>query len=251
MRFLPGVPRAIVVDVVRDLGLKLELRPFSLEEARRAREAFITSTNNYVLPITPHRRQTGGRPESRTNGQSFARGLSQSHQQGAMINLPRATCSTGTTPWWKAGASPRGDEPDPGCHEPPALEPRGDGDARARLAARYIPGSVRRSLERAEKVFYDSFEAIHLAHLRPLSARPSCRYLSQTLNLYVGVVQQQARTFPAQGGRASRLVGLHSEKWRGRVTQHATSPRWSMCNWRSAICRPGRMSGSSATPTSI
>jgi len=49
---LPGVTRAIVVDVVRDLGLKLELRPFSLEEARRAREAFITSTNNYVLPIT-------------------------------------------------------------------------------------------------------------------------------------------------------------------------------------------------------
>lgn len=49
---LPGVTRAIVVDVVRDLGLKLEFRPFSLEEARRAREAFITSTNNYVLPIT-------------------------------------------------------------------------------------------------------------------------------------------------------------------------------------------------------
>jgi D-alanine transaminase len=49
---LPGVTRAIVVDVVRDLGLKLELRPFSLEEARRAREAFITSTNNFVLPIT-------------------------------------------------------------------------------------------------------------------------------------------------------------------------------------------------------
>lgn len=49
---LPGVTRAIVVDVVRDLGLTLELRPFSLEEAHRAREAFITSTNNYVLPIT-------------------------------------------------------------------------------------------------------------------------------------------------------------------------------------------------------
>ncbi|HWA48179.1 MAG TPA: D-amino-acid transaminase [Dongiaceae bacterium] len=49
---LPGVTRAIVVDVVRELGLKLELRPFSLEEAHKAREAFITSTNNYVLPIT-------------------------------------------------------------------------------------------------------------------------------------------------------------------------------------------------------
>ncbi len=55
---LPGVTRAIVVDMVRDLGLKFELRPFSLEEARQAREAFITSTNNYVLPIT----RIDGRP---------------------------------------------------------------------------------------------------------------------------------------------------------------------------------------------
>jgi D-alanine transaminase len=55
---LPGVTRAIVVDVVRDLGLKLELRPFSLDEAHQAREAFITSTNNYVLPIT----RIDGRP---------------------------------------------------------------------------------------------------------------------------------------------------------------------------------------------
>ena len=55
---LPGVTRAIVVEVVRDLGLTLELRPFSLDEVRRAREAFITSTNNYVLPIT----RIDGRP---------------------------------------------------------------------------------------------------------------------------------------------------------------------------------------------
>jgi D-alanine transaminase len=51
VEILPGVTRAIVVDVARELGLKLELRPFSLEEARRAREAFLTSTSNYVLPI--------------------------------------------------------------------------------------------------------------------------------------------------------------------------------------------------------
>lgn len=49
---LPGITRAIVVDVVRELGLKLELRPFSRAEALRAREAFLTSVSNFVLPIT-------------------------------------------------------------------------------------------------------------------------------------------------------------------------------------------------------
>ena len=52
VEILPGVTRSIVVDVTRELGLKLELRPFSLAEAHRAREAFLTSTNNFVLPIT-------------------------------------------------------------------------------------------------------------------------------------------------------------------------------------------------------
>ncbi len=52
VEILPGVTRAIVVDVARELGLTLELRAFSLAEAHRAREAFLTSTNNQVLPIT-------------------------------------------------------------------------------------------------------------------------------------------------------------------------------------------------------
>lgn len=58
VEILPGITRAIVVEVVQELGLRLELRAFSLEEARRAREAFLTSTSNYVLPIT----RIDGRP---------------------------------------------------------------------------------------------------------------------------------------------------------------------------------------------
>jgi D-alanine transaminase len=42
----------VVVDVARELGLTLQLRPFSREEAYAAREAFLTSTSNFVLPIT-------------------------------------------------------------------------------------------------------------------------------------------------------------------------------------------------------
>ena len=48
----PGVTRSVVVEVVRDLGLALQLRPFSREDAYAAREAFLTSTSNFVLPIT-------------------------------------------------------------------------------------------------------------------------------------------------------------------------------------------------------
>jgi D-alanine transaminase len=52
IEILPGVTRAVVLDVARELGLTLQLRPFSRDEAYAAREAFLTSTNNFVLPIT-------------------------------------------------------------------------------------------------------------------------------------------------------------------------------------------------------
>jgi D-alanine transaminase len=52
IEILPGVTRSVVVDVVRELGLTLQLRPFSRDEAYAAREAFLTSTSNFVLPIT-------------------------------------------------------------------------------------------------------------------------------------------------------------------------------------------------------
>jgi len=52
VEILPGITRSVVLDVVRKLGLTLQLRPFSREEAYGAREAFLTSTSNFVLPIT-------------------------------------------------------------------------------------------------------------------------------------------------------------------------------------------------------
>lgn len=55
---LPGITRSVVVEVARGLGLTLQLRPFSREEAYAAREAFLTSTSNFVLPIT----RIDGRP---------------------------------------------------------------------------------------------------------------------------------------------------------------------------------------------
>ncbi|HLF58827.1 MAG TPA: D-amino-acid transaminase [Alphaproteobacteria bacterium] len=48
---LPGITRASLVALVRDEGLRLVERPFTPEEAKAAKEAFITSTTSYVMPV--------------------------------------------------------------------------------------------------------------------------------------------------------------------------------------------------------
>jgi D-alanine transaminase len=48
---LPGVTRAAVLDLARSHGLQVEERPFTVDEACNAAEAFITSATNFVLPV--------------------------------------------------------------------------------------------------------------------------------------------------------------------------------------------------------
>ncbi|MBD0416233.1 D-amino-acid transaminase [Oryzicola mucosus] len=48
---LRGVTRTTVLDVAKQLGLKVEERGFSVEEAKAAREAFLTSATSLVTPI--------------------------------------------------------------------------------------------------------------------------------------------------------------------------------------------------------
>jgi D-alanine transaminase len=48
---LRGVTRKTLFQLVAREGIKVEERPFSLEEAREAREAFITGAGTLVLPI--------------------------------------------------------------------------------------------------------------------------------------------------------------------------------------------------------
>jgi D-alanine transaminase len=48
---LRGITRTTVLDVAARLGLTVEERPFSVEEAKRAREAFITSATSIVMPV--------------------------------------------------------------------------------------------------------------------------------------------------------------------------------------------------------
>ncbi|MEZ5925099.1 MAG: D-amino-acid transaminase [Hyphomicrobiaceae bacterium] len=51
-QILPGVTRSVVVDLAARLGLGIEERAFSVEEARAATEAFLTSASNLVMPVT-------------------------------------------------------------------------------------------------------------------------------------------------------------------------------------------------------
>ncbi len=49
---LRGITRAVVMDLVEAEGLTLEERPFSLEEAFDAKEAFVTAATTVVMPVT-------------------------------------------------------------------------------------------------------------------------------------------------------------------------------------------------------
>jgi D-alanine transaminase len=55
---LPGITRSVVIDVIKAQGLPFEERNFTVEEAHTAREAFITSASQIVLPVV----SINGRP---------------------------------------------------------------------------------------------------------------------------------------------------------------------------------------------
>jgi len=55
---LPGITRSVVIDMIKAQGLPFEERTFTVEEAYQAREAFITSASQVVLPVV----RIDGRP---------------------------------------------------------------------------------------------------------------------------------------------------------------------------------------------
>ncbi|MCZ6763569.1 MAG: D-amino-acid transaminase [Alphaproteobacteria bacterium] len=61
-KILGGITRQTILDLAQQLGIQVELRPFTADEAKRAAEAFLTSASSFVLPVT------------RLDGQSVADG---------------------------------------------------------------------------------------------------------------------------------------------------------------------------------
>ncbi len=51
-KVLPGCTRAALLALVQETGIEVEERAFTLEEAYAAKEAFITSATNFVMPVT-------------------------------------------------------------------------------------------------------------------------------------------------------------------------------------------------------
>lgn len=49
---LRGITRAVVLDLIQKEGLTFEERPFTLEEAFDAKEAFVTAATSVVMPVT-------------------------------------------------------------------------------------------------------------------------------------------------------------------------------------------------------
>jgi len=50
-RILGGVTRSVVLELARDEGIPVDERPFSTAEIGAAREAFLTSTSSWVMPV--------------------------------------------------------------------------------------------------------------------------------------------------------------------------------------------------------
>ncbi|MEE8499355.1 MAG: D-amino-acid transaminase [Kiloniellales bacterium] len=48
---LNGITRIVLLQQIREAGFELEERAFTLEEAKAAREAFLTSSTSFVLPV--------------------------------------------------------------------------------------------------------------------------------------------------------------------------------------------------------
>lgn len=49
---LNGITRLAIIEIARREGLAFEERAFTLEEMRRAREAFVTSASSFAMPVT-------------------------------------------------------------------------------------------------------------------------------------------------------------------------------------------------------
>jgi len=76
---LSGVTRLAVMELARRDGIVLIERPFSLEEAKAAKEAFLTSTTSNVMPVI----EIDGRPVGNGHPGTITQALSELYERFA------------------------------------------------------------------------------------------------------------------------------------------------------------------------
>jgi D-alanine transaminase len=78
---LRGITRTVLLKAIAAQGLRLEERPFSPDEAYRAREAFVTSASQIVMPVV----QIDGRPVGNGHPGSIATALREQFHHYAAV----------------------------------------------------------------------------------------------------------------------------------------------------------------------
>jgi len=76
---LHGITRATLIRAAAEAGYELEERAFTIEEAQGAREAFLTSATNFVVPVT----EIDGRPVGNGAPGSIAAALRETYLASA------------------------------------------------------------------------------------------------------------------------------------------------------------------------
>jgi len=79
---LSGITRSVVIDAIKAQGLAFEERSFTVDEAYAAREAFVTSASQVVLPVV----SIDGRPVGNGAPGLIATGLRRDYHRHAEIS---------------------------------------------------------------------------------------------------------------------------------------------------------------------
>ena len=79
---LRGITRTVLLNAMAAQGLRLDERPFSVQEAYRAREAFVTSASQIVMPVV----RIDGRPIGNGHPGSVASGLRQAFHRYSEVS---------------------------------------------------------------------------------------------------------------------------------------------------------------------
>ena len=90
---LGGITRSVVVDMIKAQGLPFEERVFSVDEAYAAREAFVTSASQTVMPVV----SIDGRSVGNGAPGLIATALRRDYHRHAAIGLSFKTCGAPAT----------------------------------------------------------------------------------------------------------------------------------------------------------